>query len=82
MATHVCKIEARNKLSKDIHVMNQTYGRTFVSIRVENRKQINFPSKQKSSFWEPTLWPVTASEAKDGIGWLIYAPCPKLKTAH
>ena len=55
MATHVCKIEARNKLSKDKHVMNQTCGRTFVSIRFENRKQIKFPSKHKTSFWEPTF---------------------------
>ena len=51
MATHVCKKEERHKLNKDTHIMNQTYGRTFVSIRVENRKQIKFPSKQKSSFW-------------------------------
>ena len=43
MATHVCKKEERHKLNKYTHIMNQTYGRSFVSIHVGNRKQIKFP---------------------------------------
>ena len=35
--------------------MNQIYGKSFVFTRVDNRKQTKFPSKHKSSFWEPML---------------------------
>ena len=44
MATHVCKIEERHKLNKDTHIINQTYGTSFVLFSgwKQKAKQVSF----------------------------------------
>ena len=55
MVLQLCKTEERHKLRKYIHLMNQVYDNSFVFYWGWKQKLIKFPSKRKSSFWEPVF---------------------------